>query len=192
MSVYFIQSGLSGPIKIGVTSGSAYSRLTSLQTGSPETLYLVGVVKGWGAKEESRIHSAFESYRLRGEWFRADTELLKFIRNNAHPLDRFDWGDLIKLEPRLTGLLGKIHRVSRRENECCCDDLWFGFSGFKRELVKLAGWSAERWYIPELNTSRAYEVAYEKLYHALPFCLYCEDDWDYGDYESDWERESYS
>lgn len=43
-SIYFIQSGFSGPIKIGYTTTSISKRLRNLQTSNHEVLRLVGYI----------------------------------------------------------------------------------------------------------------------------------------------------
>ena len=69
-SVYFIQEGIfrgEGPIKIGY-SRNVESRLTNLQMGSSKELFLLGTLRG-GRELEGKLHSRFNEYRLRGEWF---------------------------------------------------------------------------------------------------------------------------
>jgi hypothetical protein len=78
VSVYFIQAGKAGPIKIGRTVGKVGARMATLQTGSPEPLMLLAAVPG-GASVERGIHERFADLRLRGEWFRREPTLLAFI-----------------------------------------------------------------------------------------------------------------
>jgi hypothetical protein len=70
---YFAQGEDGGPIKIGRTRLSPYSRLDALQTGSPVWLILVGVLVD--ARYEDVFHREFANDRIRGEWF-APTEIL--------------------------------------------------------------------------------------------------------------------
>jgi hypothetical protein len=70
-SVYFIQSGYSGPVKIGVAS-SPKKRLAQLQTGNPEKLVIVKVIKGKGIDYERELHRIFADYHIRDEWFRSE------------------------------------------------------------------------------------------------------------------------
>lgn len=79
--VYFARHGTDGPIKIGHTT-NVPSRLESLQTGCHEELQLLGTVPG-GQKRERQIHQQFAAARIRGEWFRATSALLTFIKNNC-------------------------------------------------------------------------------------------------------------
>lgn len=76
--IYFIQSGDSGPIKIGYTNGDAESRLRGLQTGNPEKLNLIMTMPG-SINMEKKLHADFEKDRLNGEWFQASGKLIEFI-----------------------------------------------------------------------------------------------------------------
>lgn len=76
-TVYFIQRGAEGPIKIGIAL-SPQRRRASLQTASPERLVLLGVRAG-GRKLEQLLHWYFEADRLEGEWFRPTPELIDHI-----------------------------------------------------------------------------------------------------------------
>lgn len=78
MAVYFVRHGETGPIKIGHTAGNPHSRISTLQTGAPEELLLLVAVPG-GAAEEAMLHERFAALRVRGEWFRAESELMSFI-----------------------------------------------------------------------------------------------------------------
>lgn len=80
--VYFIQAGENGPIKIGVAA-NPQSRVRELQTGSPATLYLIGVVPRAGFAGELDLHHRFATDWMNGEWFRATPELLAYIAEQA-------------------------------------------------------------------------------------------------------------
>lgn len=82
--VYFIQSGNSGPIKIGVAS-SLNLRLRALQNGNPEKLRCLLTVPG-GRDLEQTLHAAFRSTRVRLEWFKPDQRLqavIEALRGNS-------------------------------------------------------------------------------------------------------------
>lgn len=81
-SVYFIQSGEGGPIKIG-KSVSVKSRLTSLMTASGTELRLMGTIAP-GGPTEAEMHRRFACFRLRREWFTPADELLKFIADSTY------------------------------------------------------------------------------------------------------------
>lgn len=74
--LYFIGSE-SGPIKIGVSVDPA-KRLKGLQTGYPEKLSLLAVIRGQ-AYREPEYHDRFAAHRLHGEWFSPAPEILAEI-----------------------------------------------------------------------------------------------------------------
>jgi len=76
--VYFVQSRLGGPIKIGLTT-EPKQRLKQLQNGSPIPLQILGALRG-DAKVEAAIHERFRKLRLHDEWFEPSMELVEFIR----------------------------------------------------------------------------------------------------------------
>ena len=78
MSVYFIQAGPKGPIKIG-TALRPMDRLRELQVGNPFKLVLLAVIEGH-AVVERELHAQFAVHRLRGEWFAPVPELIKLIQ----------------------------------------------------------------------------------------------------------------
>lgn len=83
--IYFAQAGEDGPIKIGLTKGSAQDRLRNLQTGSASPLRILGVCDGDAARESS-LHDEFRAFRIRGEWFRSDPILIAAIGEIAEPI----------------------------------------------------------------------------------------------------------
>lgn len=68
MAVYFIQSGQTGPVKIGSAQWPK-NRVHGLQAGNPEKLRLIHTVDGW-LPAERQIQRHYAHLRLRGEWFR--------------------------------------------------------------------------------------------------------------------------
>ena len=72
---YFISQGRTGPIKIG-KAANVQSRLKSLQTSSPQPLYLLGVID---SDIEDILHARFERFQIRGEWYEPAPELKRFI-----------------------------------------------------------------------------------------------------------------
>ena len=76
-SVYFIQCGLEGPIKIG-WSTNVSERLATAQTYHHEELVLRATAPG-GADVEARLHAVFQAAHIRGEWFRPVPELLELV-----------------------------------------------------------------------------------------------------------------
>lgn len=78
--VYFVQGGPF--VKIGKTSGSPEGRLAELQTGCPYELKLLAYVPG-GIKRERQLHREFRELHVRGEWFKFERELYRFIKGLA-------------------------------------------------------------------------------------------------------------
>lgn len=76
-SVYFIQQGNDGLIKIGTTE-NVKARLATLQTSSPHKLNLLNTISG-GRQKEAELHNRFSEFRKNGEWFEPVQELLDFI-----------------------------------------------------------------------------------------------------------------
>lgn len=72
---YFVRDG--DMIKIGSSMRPA-DRISNLQTGSSRPLEVLAVVSQEIA-DEFGTHQLFDHLRVRGEWFRADQELLYFI-----------------------------------------------------------------------------------------------------------------
>jgi len=73
--IYFIGSRASGPVKIGFSGQSDLkSRLSQLQTSSPEHLEILGSFSGY-IKNEKKVHDFLAPHRLRGEWFEREAAL---------------------------------------------------------------------------------------------------------------------
>ena len=83
MSVYFIRNSESGHIKIG-TSEDPEGRLGQLQSAHSAALELIAVVSG-DASHEAIIHEWLSDYRIRGEWFRPEADLLAAIEKHRLP-----------------------------------------------------------------------------------------------------------
>lgn len=73
--VYFIKRG--NHVKIG-TSCRLNTRLSTLRTSTPHPLVLIGVIDG-DTKVESAMHQRFAKYRVRGEWFKLEGALAKYV-----------------------------------------------------------------------------------------------------------------
>jgi hypothetical protein len=66
-SLYFIQSDLTGMIKIG-RSKDPQKRLKQLQTGNPNKLKLIASFDRMGWREKA-LHEHLSKWSLEGEWF---------------------------------------------------------------------------------------------------------------------------
>jgi hypothetical protein len=86
------------------------------------------------------------------------------------------WASLVAAEPRLGHLLREIRAVRATGDRFCANRVWYGYAnprrGFKARMCALVGWDREHGP-SELRTHRAYDVAYQTLYDALPDCRRC-------------------
>ena len=74
--VYFIRAG-QGAIKIGIARDPR-KRLLELQVGTSDELRILHTIPGTEDTERA-LHERFAHLRLRGEWFRAGFDLVRFI-----------------------------------------------------------------------------------------------------------------
>lgn len=75
--VYFVQGVHGGAIKIGY-SNNPEQRLRELQTSYPDILRILCLIPG-DEKREKSYHKRFYKYRLNGEWFAPDKQILDVI-----------------------------------------------------------------------------------------------------------------
>lgn len=83
--IYFAQDDATLHIKIGLTNGSPEDRISSLQTGNPSKITLLGTMPG-DRDVESSLHAQFSTSRVAGEWFRPIPQLLLLIMGTAKQL----------------------------------------------------------------------------------------------------------
>lgn len=83
MFVYFVtkKNHKRAPIKIGKAIHVA-QRLSTLQTSSPDELVCLGFLEGDDSLE-AILHNRFGQYRVRGEWFRRNDEILQYIKDHC-------------------------------------------------------------------------------------------------------------
>lgn len=74
-SIYFIQCQSTKLIKIGFAS-NIKNRFSSIQTGSPTPLKIIGAVV-CDKSIEKKLHDKFENIRVHGEWFKPSDYLLR-------------------------------------------------------------------------------------------------------------------
>lgn len=84
------------------------------------------------------------------------------------------WREMVKIQPALRALLkeAKGHKdlAEKDENFCACA-VWYGdcqTPGLKGRLMELVGWGIRG--DQRLATSQCYDIAYNKIYNALPDC----------------------
>lgn len=83
MSVYFVQAGDGGPIKIGYATDVA-ARLSKIQADNAADIKLL-LVLGGDFELERELHQCFASANIRGEWFHPVRDLLDTIELNTPP-----------------------------------------------------------------------------------------------------------
>lgn len=105
MSVYFIQAGARGPVKIGFTEGSAVNRLKTLQIGAHTDLRLLAVLPETRSYERY-LHTIHRPQRIRGEWYRREGQFAVYLRQVAipysDPLPAKKRGSQVGRRPKLT------------------------------------------------------------------------------------------
>lgn len=103
--IYFLHDRTTGTVKIG-TSTQPEQRMQTLQWQSPLDLVplrVVPVSQGYAA--EHALHVKFAHLRVRGEWFRADSDLLEFAL-------RGDLSTLAAPAPTAAAKLAEGHRLT--------------------------------------------------------------------------------
>ncbi len=78
MTVYFIQSGDCGPVKIGFTESCINKRLSQLQVSALDKLHLIAAIDG-DVLREKELHEKFKPHRIRGEWFHYHNDIALFV-----------------------------------------------------------------------------------------------------------------
>jgi hypothetical protein len=81
------------------------------------------------------------------------------------------WEQLAAAEPRLGHLLVLAESMRPAQDGFCAHRIWFGPEGLRRRTIGLVGWHAAS-DNNTLHGSKAYQVAYRKLYDALPDCMH--------------------
>lgn len=76
--IYFIQAGVDGPIKIGVTNNVS-ARLATHQIGNHEELQVLCAIPSSGPGHERALHKSFARHHIRGEWFHPSPEILRIV-----------------------------------------------------------------------------------------------------------------
>lgn len=177
--IYFLANTRAMAIKIG-TSRDVSVRLGSLLTASPDPLEVIGVIPG-DRRDEAAWHARWHRLRIRREWFKAEPGLVDEIGNVLAV--RAEYADvaspafqrLAALEPGLRQLFRRavgLKAAAVFDPDFCANKAWYGRRdqpGLKASLRGLVGFKAHNDH-PELVTHRAYDVAYQTIYAALPRC----------------------
>jgi hypothetical protein len=88
-------------VKIGWTIGNPHARMQELQVGNPYELTLLAVIPEAERQLEFVVHQRFDRLRVRGEWFRVDKILDRFIRGANFGFQRCQRCDAAILDGKL-------------------------------------------------------------------------------------------
>lgn len=102
--IYFVLNKATGLIKIGTTKRLGV-RLVALRRSDGKDLVVNGVMDG-SHSDERAIHKRFSHLRVKGEWFRADPELLLYIDMNTSEWSGRDPDTPVHLHPNV------VHRCT--------------------------------------------------------------------------------
>jgi hypothetical protein len=80
--MYFVANSEKVEGKIG-TSSDPEQRFSQLQIGNSAKLDLMGIMNG-DKKTETDIRNKFKKYHIRGEWYKLNDEIIKFIQDNTY------------------------------------------------------------------------------------------------------------
>jgi predicted GIY-YIG superfamily endonuclease len=81
-TIYILQVGTDGPVKIGYTKSDVKRRVRAHQAGSPHILRWIGSYSGTRA-DELNAHRLLQNSALRGEWFYPTKEVLAFVHEKS-------------------------------------------------------------------------------------------------------------
>jgi hypothetical protein len=96
--------------------------------------------------------------------------------------EEISFEEIAKLEPRLAALYAMAQAIKDdgRGDYFCANEHWYGYGpvslgrGLRAQVEKLVGWAVKkRGGNPRLATCRAYDIAYQTIYAALPDCRDC-------------------
>lgn len=104
--VYFVMCG--GFVKIGWTKTTILARMATLMVGSPHDYTVVGMVDG-PRQLETDFHKMFAEHRHRGEWFRVEGSLKKFL-------------DELPSSSKGRQKLGETSRSAKRRAALACEE----------------------------------------------------------------------
>lgn len=87
-SLYFIQEGTDGAVKIGWTSNDPERRRDNLQIGNSTQLRLIAIVPDVVQDIEFEWHARFRAHQKRSEWFYPAAALMAAITEQMPPPGR--------------------------------------------------------------------------------------------------------
>lgn len=88
------------------------------------------------------------------------------------------WEQITEAEPRLLDLLKEAQGVKDKGGSYfCANDIWYRgnkeHASFKQRLFPLVGDEASKSLPGFMRTSKAWDIAYRKVYDVLPPCRNC-------------------
>jgi hypothetical protein len=89
-------------------------------------------------------------------------KVLKAVDSEAGVTEPLTWERITELEPRVLGLLEEIKAERPHEGNY----LWI-WRNYRQRLSELVGWGRTATAYPELRSSCAYNIVYDKLLHSL-------------------------
>lgn len=96
--------------------------------------------------------------------------------NNIHGAydGELTWDMLVKEEPELKELLKRAKAINdnKAKDSFCANYIWYR-KGFRESVYKLVGWEAKKGMADFMYTTTAFDIAYDKIYDALPDCRNC-------------------
>ncbi len=92
--VYFVRCEQGGEIKIGFTKIEVGVRLSSMQSGCPYDLKVVGIIDPANRLLEAYLLMKFSPWTIRGEWFYPCSELIDFINSESR-----EWSPRLAVRP---------------------------------------------------------------------------------------------
>lgn len=97
-----------------------------------------------------------------------------YYAGQIHTRDEVDklitWERIIQIQPRLEKMYERAKKVDGSDEHFCANHVWYG--EYKQEICDLVGWQAKS-NNPIIKTSKAYDIAYDKIYAVLPPCKDC-------------------
>jgi len=121
--IYFIQSGNNGPIKIGYTDKEVKSRLSSMQTGNPLQIIVLGTIYGF-QDEEKDLHEIFKNYKMDREWFYPHPYFIQCVDS------------IINKKTKLKKLINRLNLTDK-------ENLYIFKNGTLVGKQKIAGWEQD-------------------------------------------------
>lgn len=97
--------------------------------------------------------------------------MLQIREGHKAPVFNLDWDEMVAIEPGLGALYREVRSLKDPGGSCfCAEMLWH--RRYKARLAWLVGFRTHSDDM-RLRTMAAYDVAFEKIYGAMPACRGC-------------------